>query len=93
MPANKKYLTRSPWHRTAKFIAAILGGYAITTFLHMLLALWFDKATVINTGSYSIYLLWITLMILAFLAKNGYKILALYFFISALLYGVFYLAS
>ncbi|MEM1338430.1 MAG: hypothetical protein AAGF96_11795 [Bacteroidota bacterium] len=56
MSANKKYLTRSIWQRTAKRIAAIFGAYGIATLLRGLFALWLDSATVVNTGSYSIYL-------------------------------------
>ncbi|MEM8509608.1 MAG: hypothetical protein AAF717_17380 [Bacteroidota bacterium] len=56
MSANKKYLTRSIWQGTAKRIATIFGGYGIATLLHILLALWLDSAMVVNTGSYSIYL-------------------------------------
>ena len=81
MPANPKYLTKSPWQRVAKISAAILGGYLVTTCLHLTLAVWFDPATVLITSTFTAFILWAVLMVLAFLARNGWKIWACYLLI------------
>lgn len=78
MPANPKYLTRSPWQRFAKISAGILGGYLLSTALHLALASWLDQVVVLITSSFSIFLLWATFIILAFLARNGWKIWGIY---------------
>ncbi len=79
MPANKKYLTTSSWQRFAKISAGIVGGYIISALLHIALAFWLpDPKTVLITSVYTLYILWVTIMILSFLAKNGWKLWALY---------------
>ena len=81
MPANPKYLTTSKWQRFAKISAAILGGYLVSVLIHLALAAWLDRATVLITGSYTLFLLWTALMVLSFLAKNGWKLWGLYLII------------
>ena len=48
MPANKKYLTPSPWQRFAKISAAILGGLIVALMFHLALASWFDRLELEN---------------------------------------------
>ncbi|HET8736332.1 MAG TPA: hypothetical protein VFM69_07020 [Pricia sp.] len=91
MPANKKYLTKSPWQRFAKISAAILGSWLVTVLLHLALAGWFDRQTVLITSTYSTFILWAALMILAFLGKNGWKVWLIYFLVSVVLFGIFIL--
>lgn len=90
MPANPKYLTKSKTQRFAKITAAILGGYLVSVSFHLALAAWFDRANVIITMAFSCFILWVALMVIAFLAKNGWKIwgifLALTFVFSAIVY-------
>ncbi|WP_348798683.1 hypothetical protein [Flavobacterium adhaerens] len=74
MPANPKYLTKSKTQRFAKITAAILGGYLVSVSFHLALAAWFDRANVIITMAFSCFILWVALMVIAFLAKNGWKI-------------------
>lgn len=78
MPANPKYLTPHFWSRFAKISASILGGLLVSVTLHMALASWFNRAAVVITSTFSAFLVWVILMIVAFLAKNGWKIWALY---------------
>jgi len=79
MPANKKYLTTSSWQRFAKISAGIVGGYIISALLHIALAFWLpNPEMVLITSVYTLYLLWVTIIILSFLAKNGWKLWTLY---------------
>ena len=79
MPANKKYLTTSSWQRFAKISAGIVGGYIISALLHIVLAFWLpDPKLVLITSVYTLYILWVTIIILSFLAKNGWKLWAIY---------------
>lgn len=78
MPANKKYLTRSPWLRLAKILAGVVGGYAVMFSFHMLLAKVFPQENVIATSFFTGYILWAILLLVAFLAKNVWKIWAVY---------------
>ena len=79
MPANKKYLTTSSWQRFAKISAGIVGGYLISALLHIALAFWLpNPEMVLITSVYTLYILWVAIIILSFLAKNGWKLWALY---------------
>jgi hypothetical protein len=82
MPANPKYLTQSKWQRFAKITAAILGGYFVSVTFHLALASWFNRADVLITMAFSGFILWVILMVIAFLAKNGWKIWLIYLFLS-----------
>lgn len=87
MPANPKYLTQSKWQRFAKITAAILGGYLVSISFHLALASWFIRANMIITMAFSGFILWVSLMVVAFLAKNGWKIWLIYLSLS-LLYSI-----
>lgn len=82
MPANPKYLTQSKWQRFAKITAAILGGYFVTVTFHLALASWFNRANILITMAFSGFILWVALMVIAFLAKNGWKIWMVYILLS-----------
>ncbi|NDV43583.1 hypothetical protein [Flagellimonas sediminis] len=90
MPANKKYLTQSPWQRFAKITAAIIGGLVVAVMFHLALASWFDHVNIIITSTFTAFILWAILMVVAFLAKNGWKIWGLYLLVSATLGLVYY---
>jgi hypothetical protein len=90
MPANKKYLTQSPWQRFAKISAAILGGLMVAVTFHMALASWLDHVSIIITSTFTAFIMWAILMVVAFLAKNGWKIWGLYLLVSAALGVVYY---
>ncbi|MBX2921136.1 MAG: hypothetical protein KF746_03005 [Chitinophagaceae bacterium] len=89
MPANKKYLTVSPWQRALKITAALIGGYMVSTAFHQFLMLFLPKKEVYTTMSFSVYIMWAVLMIIAFLAKNGWKIWGWYLLVSAVLLSPF----
>ncbi|MEL1241176.1 hypothetical protein [Flavobacterium flavipallidum] len=91
MPANPKYLTQSKWQRFAKITAAILGGYLVSISFHLAVGSWFNKANTIITMAFSAFILWVALMILAFLAKNGWKIWLVYLTLSLLFLAVSYI--
>lgn len=61
--------------------------------MHMVLALVFDPVKVLITSTYSIFILWAALMILAFLARNGWKILGIYLLISLVLCAMVYFGN
>ncbi|MBR9853095.1 MAG: hypothetical protein GYB37_00745 [Algicola sp.] len=93
MPANKKYLTLSPSQRFAKITAAILGGLVIAVLFHMILATWFNHVTVIITSTFTAFILWAVLMVIAFLGNNGWKVLGIYILVSLALFVIFYFAN
>lgn len=89
MPANKKYLT-SNWQRFAKITAGFLGGYFVTLSFHLALAFWFNHSNIIITGAFTGFIMWATLMVLAFLAKNGWKIWVIYLLLTLLFSVIIY---
>ncbi|RZJ68735.1 MAG: hypothetical protein EOO50_00725 [Flavobacterium sp.] len=93
MPANKKYLTPAFWPRFAKISAAILGSYLVSMTFHLMLASWFSRPEVIITTAFTGFLLWVTLMIVTFLAKSGLKMWGLYLVVSAVFWGIGYLGQ
>ena len=82
MPANPKHLTQSKTQRFLKITAAILGGYLVAVSFHLALATWFDRATIVISMTFTGFILWVALMVIAFLAKNGWKIWAIYLLIT-----------
>jgi len=84
MPANKKYLTKSPWLRLSKILAGTIGGYTVMFSFHMLLTKVFPQENVIATSFFTGYLLWAILLLLAFLAKNVWKVWAAYLILTVL---------
>lgn len=78
MPANKKYLTKSPWLRLAKILVGTIGGYAVMFSMHLLISKVFPQKDVIVTSFITGYILWAILLLLAFLAKNIWKIFTIY---------------
>ena len=91
MPANRKYLTKSPTQRFAKISAGFVGGYFVTQAFHMLLIEWWSSANAIITLQFAGFALWVTLMILAFLSKNGWMIWGIYLLATTSMFGVLYL--
>jgi hypothetical protein len=67
MPANKKYLTKSPWARFSRILLGTVGGYAVMISFHVLLAELFPSENVIVTAFFTGYLLWAFLLFWAFL--------------------------
>lgn len=92
MPANKKYLTRSPWLRFSKIMAGTIGGYAVMMSLHLLLTRIFPRENVVVTAFFTGYILWAFLLLWAFVAKNVWKVWATYIGLT-LLFSLPYLIS
>lgn len=86
MPANKKHLTASPWQRLLKVSAAFIGGYMVTMSLHLLLMTFLDKSVIFITMKFSVYILWAVLMVVAFLARSGWKIWGIYLGLSIIFF-------
>ena len=93
MPANPKYLTQSKGQRFAKITAAILGGYFVSVTFHLALACWLNRANVLITMAFTGFILWVALMVIAFLAKNGWKIWGIYLLITLFFSILIYLAK
>lgn len=82
MPANQKYLS-SPGQRVLKISAGLLGGYALSTSLHLALALIPGIGfNLLVSGTFTGFLLWAVFMVVAFLARNGWFIWGIYMFFS-----------
>lgn len=78
MPANPKHLS-STGQRILKITAGILGGFILTILFHNTIgAVLEEKGVIIMTSAYSSFILWAALMVVAFLAKNGWKIWGVY---------------
>ncbi|MCA5006265.1 hypothetical protein [Sphingobacterium bovistauri] len=85
MPANKKYLS-SPGQRFLKITAGTIGGYLVMINFHLLLSCMIEKKYVIITSFITGYILWAILLLVAFLAKNGWKIWGVYLLLAVLFY-------
>ena len=75
MPANPKHLTTSKSQRFAKISAGILGGFLLTALLHLVIAKWSsaNQKTILITYEYTLFLVWIPLLLLPFFFDNGWK--------------------
>lgn len=92
MPANKKYLTKSPWLRFSKIMAGTVGGYAVMMSLHLLLTRIFPRENVVATAFFTGYILWAFLLLWAFVAKHVWQVWATYIGLT-LLFSLPYLIS
>ena len=92
MPANKKYLTTSPWLRFSKIMAGTVGGYLVMISLHLLLTRVFPRENVVATAFFTGYILWAFLLLWAFIAKNVWQVWLTYAGLS-LLFSLPYLIS
>ncbi|WP_057939407.1 hypothetical protein [Algoriphagus resistens] len=91
MPANKKYLTPTFLHRFIRITAGLIGGYAVTVSFFLALSFWLDKVSVLFTLVFGGFLVWVGLMIVAFIAKSGWKIWAIYVFLTLCFSTIIYL--
>lgn len=85
MPANKKYLS-SPLQRFLKISSGFFGGYIVMLAFHSFLTLFFERKDVTILSGFTGYLLWATLLLLAFLAKNGWLVWGIYLCLALLLF-------
>ena len=92
MPANSKHLS-SNGQRLLKVTAGFLGGYLVTVTSHLALSFWFDPINVIITSTFTGFILWVILMIVAFIVKNGWKIWGIYLLLTLLFSFLIYLGN
>lgn len=90
MPANKKYLS-SPGQRWLKITAGFFGGYAVMLSLFAVLSLWVGRQNALVSGVFFGYILWAILLVLAFVAKSGWKVWGIYLGISGVLFTLFFI--
>ncbi|MDR6193224.1 hypothetical protein [Siphonobacter sp. SORGH_AS_0500] len=92
MPARKEYLS-TPGQRALKLSAGIIGGYLLATAFHLLLAVVTSfREQVLLSSTFTFFPSWVGLMILAFLARNGWKIWGIYLMSSVVFSGIIYFA-
>ncbi|PZX56571.1 hypothetical protein [Algoriphagus chordae] len=91
MPANKKHLTPTFLHRFSRITAGLVGGYLVTVSFFLALSFWLDKASVLFTLVFGGFLLWVGLMIVAFIAKSGWKIWGIYLLLTLCFSAIIYL--
>ncbi|TDE18603.1 hypothetical protein [Dyadobacter psychrotolerans] len=78
MPAKNEYLS-TPGQRALKITAGLIGGYLLAVSFQMVLSVLIpDRVAVILTGAFTVFMFWIALMIVAFLARNGWVIWGIY---------------
>ncbi|MBE7641380.1 MULTISPECIES: hypothetical protein [Salegentibacter] len=82
MPANKKHFS-STWQRLLKITAGFIGGFILTQSFFMIFIQFFKNAASLITLQFAGFIVWVALMIIAFLAKNGFKIWGIYLLLSA----------
>jgi hypothetical protein len=71
LPAKKKHLS-SGRERVSKVFAAILGSYLAAMSIHLAaIKLSSDESFFLITAAYSSFLVWVVLMIIAFLFKKS----------------------
>jgi hypothetical protein len=78
MPANKKHLNPNFLHRFSRISAGFIEGYFVTVSFFLALSYVLDKVAVLFTLVFGGFLLWVGLFIVAFIAKKGWKIWAIY---------------
>lgn len=80
MPAKKEYLS-TKGQRALKITAGLIGGYFLAVTFQMMISVLIPYRTeVILTGAFSVFMLWVALMIVAFLARSGWLIWGIYLF-------------
>ncbi|MEM6515773.1 MAG: hypothetical protein AAF688_06285 [Bacteroidota bacterium] len=82
MPANKKYLSNGR-QRFLKTSAGILGGFIVTILFHNVLGMLIEnRGALVITSAFSSFFVWVGLLVLAYLIKNGWKVWGLYALLS-----------
>lgn len=78
MPAQKKYLSKSPLERLLKISAGFVGGFMVTESMHMAIGVWTHMGNALMTLRYAGFILWASLFIVALIARRGWKIWLIY---------------
>lgn len=94
MPANPKYLNKSPKHQFAKITAGIIGGYIISALFHLCLPLFLPyPKEVLITSVFTLFMVWCVMLIIPFLFHNGWKAWILYIAIIIILYTIYHFGN
>ena len=72
MPANNKYLIQNTWIKTSKMMASILGALFCTLAIHFVCALILGIDNVMPTSLFSVFMVWVTLMLGVFWIKKAW---------------------
>lgn len=91
MPANKKYLTKSPWIRLLKICIGTVGGYLVMLNFHLFLATIFSTKNLVVTSYITGYTLWAFLLLWAFTAKNIWRLGLYYTLLASFFYFIYFL--
>jgi len=80
MPAKKEYLT-TRGQRALKITAGLIGGYFLAVSFQMMVSVLIPyRIEAILTGAFSVFLLWVSFMVIAFLSRNGWLVWGIYLF-------------
>ncbi|WP_339925485.1 hypothetical protein [uncultured Cyclobacterium sp.] len=90
MPANKKHLSPAFLHRFSRISAGLVGGYLVTVSFFLALSFLWDKVSVLYTLVFGGFLLWVALLLLAFIAEKGWKVWAIYLLLTLVFSSVVY---
>lgn len=92
MPARQEYLSTTG-QRILKITAGFFGGYMLSLAIHLFIAAIFPtlQADVMLTAAYLIFFLWAVFMIIAFMAKSGWRIWGIYLSCTIILGAIIYL--
>ena len=93
MPANKKYLTRSPWLRLAKIAAGSVGGFAVMFSFTIFLTLFLPRNEVVVSSFILGYILWAFLLLWAFVATNVWRVWITYIVLASVFSTIYILAA
>ena len=91
MPAKKEYLTTKS-QRALKITAGLIGGYFLSVTFQMMISVLIPYRTaVILSGAFSVFLLWVALIVIAFLVRNGWLIWGIYLFVTIVCSAIVFL--
>tara|TARA_R110000751_G_scaffold79118_1_gene159538 strand:- start:1112 stop:1414 length:303 start_codon:yes stop_codon:yes gene_type:complete len=85
LPANSKYLTSSPVQRAIRLLTGFVGGYLVTTLLHLIAAAYISKSVILITFTFSGFIIWAVLFIVAYIPKKAWQASLTYFGVTGVL--------
>ncbi len=85
MPAKQKYLSTG-WQSFQRITAGVLGGYFVTMFLQLAIAVWWSLAPTLVTSTYSSFMIWVACMCFPFWIKKTWVIWLIYIGVASACY-------
>lgn len=92
MPANKKYLTKSPWLKALKILVGVIGGYTVSVSFSLALTKIFNAPKVMITWFLLGYLVWAVLLLNVFLAKRLWLVSLIYILLALVFSAIYHYA-